>query len=401
MRRKKRSASRTCRSPKPSMRQKVVFSVLTAMLAAGLVGGAYGLFAERGERPSQVAACPAGRGELVTFDRKARSLDELLTMSPEQLGDVDIAEMNLLCATGLPGAEGLDVDGALAVLDRWAAWVKFETDRHLYKFRQDPSNYQDSEGYFRMLMLITVLQQDLGVHYNMERVRQIDFRRSQDLFIHGLTGNDNGGTCVSMPVVYTAVARRLGYPVKLVLTKAHVFCRWDAPTDRFNIEATNAGMNSFPDEYYLAWPEKVSEAEARKNRYLVSLTPAEELASFLASRGHCLIDLGRTKEAFEAYAAANRFAPDHPAYLAWAVDAESRLQPATFAHVQQGFHDPAMVYRDDPMAEVERINAMSQANARRTYSPPRGVPQAPLPPRQNLGLSQPYQPPVPGEPPRP
>ena len=40
---------------------------------------------------------------------------------------VDIARMNLLCAQGLPGAEDLDVDGSLAVLDEMAA----ETGRPL------------------------------------------------------------------------------------------------------------------------------------------------------------------------------------------------------------------------------------------------------------------------------
>jgi len=296
--------------------------------------------------------------------RKAASLDELLEMSPEQLPGVDIGEMNLLCGTGLPGAENLDIDRCLATLDRWAARVKFETERHLYRFARDPGNYENSEGYFRMLMLVTVLQQDFGVHYNKDRIREVDFRRSQDLFIHGMIDDDNGGTCVSMPVIYTAVARRLGYPVKLVLTKSHVFCRWDAPDDRINIEATNQGMNTFPDEYYLTWPEKISPAEARHNRYLVSLTPAEELASFLASRGHCLIDNGHTKEAFEAYAAAHRLAPKRPAYLAWTRDAQRRLQPPTFGRGPRGFREPPMVYRYDPLREVRRINAINRANSR-------------------------------------
>ena len=37
--------------------------------------------------------------------RKAQTLDQLLAMTPEQLAEVDVAEMNLLCATGLPGSE--------------------------------------------------------------------------------------------------------------------------------------------------------------------------------------------------------------------------------------------------------------------------------------------------------
>lgn len=319
--------------------------------------------------------------------------------------------MNLLCATALPGADKLDIDHAMATLDEWADHVRFETDRHLYKFRQAPGNYQDSEGYFRMLMLITVMQQDFDVRYNMERVRDIDFRRSQDLFIHGMISSDNGGTCVSMPVIYTAVARRLGYPVRLVLTKAHVFCRWDSPTDRFNIEATNQGMNSYPDEYYLTWPKKITKADAKRNRYLISLSPAEELASFLASRGHGLLDNGRTKEASDAYAAAHRLAPEDPIYLAWARQARRRLQPPTVARGPHGFREPPMVYRDDPLAEIERLNAIRRANTRlrqgygghmqRPQLPVPVAPQTPPPPRPNLAVPPAYRSPVPGQPPKP
>lgn len=266
---------------------------------------------------------PAGAD--VTADKNTpRTLAELLALPADDLARVDIARMNLLCATGLPGADGLDVEALAATLDRWAMRVRLETDRHMPKFRRSPGEYRNSEGYFRMLTLVTVLQQDLGVHYNLRRSRDVDFRRSQDLFIHGLIGSDNGGTCVSMPVIYAAVARRLGYPVRLVLAKAHVFCRWDSPTERFNIEATNQGMNSFPDDHYKRWPHRLLPKDLEGGRFLVCLTPAEELADFLASRGHCLLDNGRADEALEAYGAAHRLSPGHSAYQAWMQDAQRR-----------------------------------------------------------------------------
>ena len=146
-------------------------------------------------------------------------------------------------------------------------------------------------------MLITVLQQDLKVHYNSDRIRDIDFTKSQDLFIHGMINSDNGGTCVSMPVIYTAVARRLGYPVYLATASAHVFCRWEDSQERFNIEATNQGMNSYGDEYYMKWPKPISKLHVEKGWFLQSLSNARSLACFLAARGHCdsprLTDSGR------------------------------------------------------------------------------------------------------------
>jgi len=63
--------------------------------------------------------------------RKVDSLDELLKLTPEELEKVDIAEMNLLCSTGLPGAEDLNISKILMSLDAWAASARYQTNRHL------------------------------------------------------------------------------------------------------------------------------------------------------------------------------------------------------------------------------------------------------------------------------
>jgi RHS repeat-associated protein len=57
-----------------------------------------------------------------------RALHEL---SPNELDTLDIAEVNLECATGLPGSENLDIRAALAKLDEWAETkhVKFAYNR--------------------------------------------------------------------------------------------------------------------------------------------------------------------------------------------------------------------------------------------------------------------------------
>jgi hypothetical protein len=158
----------------------------------------------------------------------------LLALEPAELERVDIARMNLLCAEGLPGAENLNIDGCLAALDQWAAHAKREIDRHLYRFRASPTEYEDSEGYFRMLMMSVVVYEDFGIRYNPQwiaaptaaRADDHFFADSRDVLLHGLTGQRRMGTCSSMPVLYIALARRLGYPVRLVATKGHLFMRW-------------------------------------------------------------------------------------------------------------------------------------------------------------------------------
>jgi len=300
--------------------------VLPGLLLLALGVGAY-LVYQSHARPD--APEPASPYALRTFSRQVDSLDALLAMPPERLRDVNIAEMNLLCATGLRGAENLDIDACLAKVDEWTAKVKAETERHLYRVT-DPryaEHYHHSEKYLRAEFLLQVLQEDCGVRYNMERVKSISFGQSKDLFIHGLVADPNGGTCASMPVLYVAVGRRLGYPLSLVKTKAHFFVRWKDETDRFNIEGTN-GFSSMPDDYYKTWPMASTDKEVKANRYLVSLTPADELAEFMAARGHCLVENRRAKEGYAAYSVAIRLAPNDPAYRAWRHEAVLALRPA-------------------------------------------------------------------------
>lgn len=58
------------------------------------------------------------------------------------------------------------------------------------------------------------------------------------------------GTCSSLPPLYVAIGRRLGYPLKLVKSFAHLFARWDnGAGERFNIECTARQFVSHPDEY--------------------------------------------------------------------------------------------------------------------------------------------------------
>ena len=267
------------------------------------------------------------------------SLVGLVAVPQAELGRLDVAAVNLLCAEGLPGVEHVSIPEAIATLDQWAGHVASETDRYLYKFRQNPAEYNNSEAYFRILTMVTVLQQDFHVRYNPERIQAPDFRDSRDLFLHGLlsptlnsqpsTLNLPRGTCVSMPVLYVAIGRRLGYPLKLVTTKAHLFARWESPDGkgRFNIEATNQGLNCFPDEYYRTWPVPVSDEEVKRGTYLKSLTPAEELAVFLSARGHCLEAAGRLPEAELAHAQAHALAPAWPVYLAFLASAVKKELP--------------------------------------------------------------------------
>jgi hypothetical protein len=260
-----------------------------------------------------------------------RDLAEFIRFPLEAIDSYDVAALNLRCAQGLLGAEDLEEGRLLDWVDQAARLVHFETCRHWYRFTDSPSTYNNSAGYFCCYFLLQTLQERLGVRYNPARIRDSrfqdpkcidpDFRDSRDLFIHGMIDGP-GGTCASMPVMYVAVGRRLGYPLKLVQTRGHLFARWDDPDGKcfgfpetFNVEGAGEGIASYDDEHYKTWPEPWTNIDEAEGWYLKSMTPREELASFLAMRGDCLTDNRRLAEAVQAYEWANGLAPGDKRYL--------------------------------------------------------------------------------------
>ncbi|MEO0966420.1 MAG: hypothetical protein AAFY08_15045 [Planctomycetota bacterium] len=272
------------------------------------------------------------------------TLNELLALDRHDLHRVDIARLNLLAASALPATADLDVEHALRTLDRWAQQVADATDRHLYRLT-DPrfaDRYQGSEPHLRAELLAQVLVEDLGVKYDPTALGNFSFEDPAVAFIHGMiptalqqlghgTADTPGGTCASMPVLYVAVGRRLGYPLYLATTDSHVFARWDGTTtnptgqahpnpawrERFNCETTNGFLRIDDDAHYQAFPFHVSDEDVKANRYLESLTPRAELALFLAARGHHGLDNFQRAFAARCYENAATLDPTRPAYAAW------------------------------------------------------------------------------------
>ncbi len=236
------------------------------------------------------------------YRRWQASLARLAQMTESDIAKIDIARLNLFCAAGLPGTDGIDPDLCIRKLDSWTEYVNQNTKRWWPDYLRAPRKGEDSPGKFRMLSMLSLLQTQLGVRYNMPFTEgDYDGRDSRNLFLHGLlTGC--GGTCVTMPALYLAIGRRLGYPLFLVKTKSHYFVRWDEPgVERFNVEGSGDGWAWHEDEYYRTWPTPITDKDIQQGAFLRNLTRREEFAHFLNERGHCLLDHFRIPEALEAY----------------------------------------------------------------------------------------------------
>jgi Transglutaminase-like superfamily len=257
-------------------------------------------------------------GEDTSVPPQRLSYTQLALMPGKELVMQDIARMNLVCAEGLPGAEGLDVGSQLGVLNHWAEVVKETERKYLAQYYLHPKRYDNSVAKFKAVNLALTLKQDLGCAYNkslmasgvMADIHSTHFfHDSRDLFLHGLT-QKRKGTCASLPVLMVAVGRRCGYPLYLVACKGHLYCRWDDGKERFNLETACEGADSQPDEYYYKWPNPIEDEELRSEKFLKSLTSQEQLGVFCQIRGACLKENGRTREATEAYEVALRFFPE-------------------------------------------------------------------------------------------
>jgi hypothetical protein len=355
-------------------------AVLLAVVALGVLASVFAAISLRSHRQTPEKASQK-EVEIATRAKSPQTLAELLALKPDALEGTDIALLNLLCAEGLPGAENLNVDGCLTTLDQWAQHAKREIDRNHHHFREDPAYYYHSEAFYKMLMLAVVVYEDFGVRYNPKwiappsEMRGDDhfFADSRDILIHGMVGPQRMGACSSMPVFYIALGRRLGYPLKLVTTRQHLFMRWDSATERFNMDATGKGLDKYDDAYYKRWPFPITEQEIKEQDYLKSLSSREELSVFLAIRGACLTEAGRLAEATASFDAAYRRAPNwigNQVMLAEAQRRQQGLPSAQVALLRQEINRarPVNPLEPDPMRQMQ--NPWNQAQSPNPNFPP-------------------------------
>lgn len=220
----------------------------------------------------------------------------------------------MACAEGLPGAENIPYAECIDRLNHYVHCVRQHTERRLRDFPSQAETYDHSEAKFRVVWMISVLQKVFGVHYNPAKKPRDVPLNTADKFIHGALVGE-GGTCASLPVVYTAVGRRLNYPLKLVSCKGHLLFRWEQPGgERFNIEVNDRSIDDPPDDNYRKGMYETSSWEEKAFCYLQSKTPKMELAGFLKERGLLLLKGERLREAAESFLWASSLVPHNEMY---------------------------------------------------------------------------------------
>lgn len=108
-----------------------------------------------------------------------------------------------------------------------------------------------------------------------------------DLFLHSVM-DGRQGYCLSLSVLYLALAERLGLSCCGVVVPGHFFVRYESGRVRFNIETT-AGGASPSDEHYI---EKFGVPQDSGTLYMRNLTKLQTLGCFFNNLGNVYSDIG-------------------------------------------------------------------------------------------------------------
>ena len=202
---------------------------------------------------------------VLNYQAEASEVDKLLEMSEKKI-DIGIVALTLAKEV----YPDLDVKAYSAKIDKLVKKIKDFTEG-----KTDPT--------YRIGALNTYLYKYEKFRYDFS---EIDNSKLENRYLNGILDTKRG-TCVTMPLLYLAVAQRLGYPVYPVAAPDHLFLRYvDPKLKKQNIEATGGGGYS-PDEIYKK-DLGITEKGIKSGSYLRTLT-YRELFSRLAGAERYLL----------------------------------------------------------------------------------------------------------------
>jgi Transglutaminase-like superfamily len=318
-----------------------------------------------------------------------RGVEQFIALTDSDLENVDLLEMNIAVAKGIPGLEKLDYNHYRQIIDGWTDQFRRWLPTVEYAFHQSPKEYKNDINFFRLGMLAQFLDQKIGVHYVEEQKQvqleakargkkaEIKYTNPRDLLIYGLI-DAKQGTCVTMPTLHVIIGRRMGWPVGLACIGSHYICRYDDGKVIYNIEATDTGRGGFAassDKEYLDKHE-LSKKAVDSGSDLRKLTAREMLSVFLSARARHFADTDRLELADRDYALSRVLYPFHrQAYMEsvnpfmkrgeMLFDTTERGHPNSIlaAILPQRAGSPGRGPDLDSIEEVNRINVENRARS--------------------------------------
>lgn len=175
-------------------------------------------------------------------------------------------------------------------------------DKLALQVRQLAGNNPDPEWRVRCLNTIIYLQ---GKYHGS---RDAVYSRNEQYFHLNHLLDTKQGNCFSMPLLYVAVAQRLGWPIYPVAVPDHMFVRYADPAfKQQNIETTSGGGYE-PDESY-AKDFKVSKLARAQGTYLRTMSYRELLAHLVENNGVWIGRHGQLAKAMTYFEVATKLGP--------------------------------------------------------------------------------------------
>ena len=249
------------------------------------------------------------------------NIEELVSLSADELERVDLGRMNLICAEAASDSGDSELPRLLRKLDEWAETAKRAEEKYWRTFERNPERYDNSYAKFRAVNLILTVKEDFKCRYQMSLVESGElhnvnspafFKNPDDVFISGLLKNRRG-TCSSYAPLIVALGRRLGYPLYLKATNGHLFCFWDDGKESFNIDTNGNGVDTPTDDHYFSDGNHrlsgLSKANLERERLMCPLKAVDCLSFFLETVGYCHEANGRLPEAQRFYNLSLQYRP--------------------------------------------------------------------------------------------
>lgn len=182
----------------------------------------------------------SGKTEFGQFSPGTEAERELEKMLRGKDEDIDLALANWLIAADIPEFRDLTRAAYFERLNTITELVREDMARRRNVARTKGKNPNDPDT--RCAIFCGAIL-NLGFAY-AEGFRTEDstlaakrrlYEDANNIFLTGLL-RTRRGSCVSMPLIYLVIGRRLGFPVYLVAIGRHYFIRWEEPGFRLNIE---------------------------------------------------------------------------------------------------------------------------------------------------------------------
>jgi tetratricopeptide (TPR) repeat protein len=187
-----------------------------------------------------------------------RSIDQMLRLEPDEI-DIGTA--------------------ALIVAEEWSDMVpgrRYQTvlDEMAYEIQTRINEKKVAGSYKAAYVLNDYLHKEMGFKSVKEATDP------NDLFLNSVMDNKQG-YCLSLSILYLALAERLGLPLYGVVAPGHFFVRYDDGRIRFNIETTGGG---YPDDEHYKKEFKVSEG-SEQNVYMQNLNKLQTMGCLFNNFG--------------------------------------------------------------------------------------------------------------------